>query len=207
MSPYSDAEQAALDRLLEAYYARHGAAIDLVKAEVGDGDLYENSMARVVISGRGAWCECIDLPVEFSGVVGAAVHHRLVGDADAIELARCLAGFAVDAAGDRPGLSDIFAVYSAAGLLDGQDVFFWRAAREDDSSDRARTLGEFRPDILPLFMRARLTGAAQVAGVAMRRGVVVFLADVGDLHLVVEMPHEGDIVHDLAAGPRSSSAH
>jgi hypothetical protein len=205
MGGFNDTEQAAIDRLIEAYYTRHGAAIDLIKAEVGDGHRFENAVARAVVSPRGAWCELIDLPVEFSGIAGPGASHRFVGDAEAIALVRALAQCVPPDATKPTALVDILALYSASGLLDRQDVFLWRAPESGDASGHRRTVGAWRPNVLPLFLRARLNGRHDIPGIEFERGVVAFLADVGDLHLVLCLPHEGRSVHDLGAGAERSS--
>src|SRR5437868_4712011 len=79
-----------MDRLQEEYYRRHGAAMELIKSQVGPGDEYSNSAGRVVISPNGAWFECIDLPMEFSGAAGAKVTYRFVGDEEALCLLKTL---------------------------------------------------------------------------------------------------------------------
>ncbi len=198
VDPFSEAERAAIDRLVEAYYARHGAAIDLIKAEVGEGQLYVNTIARAMVSRLGAWCEVIELPVEFSGIAGPGAMHRLVTDAEAMALARDLAAETRADLEQEPAIVDLLALYSASGLVDHEGVYLWRAPSE--SGRGGRSVGEFQQDTIPLFLRARLSGAGTVPGLSIRRGVVALLADVGDLHLILEMPHEGGPVHDLGTG-------
>lgn len=205
MDAFNETERAAIERLVEAYYARHGAAIDLIKAEVGDGEEFQNSVARAVVSPRGAWCEVIELPVEFSGMAGPGARRRFVGDAEAAALVRSLAAL-VPAAGAEPtALADLIALYSASGLLDRREVFLWRAPEVGGSSSGSLSVGEFRPEELPVFLRARLQGPHGIPGIAFERGVVAFLADVGDRHLVLELPHVGRTVHDLGAGAGRSA--
>src|SRR5579862_9578439 len=76
-----DALQALnVESLEEEYRRRYGLAVEMIKREVGPGDEYSNEVARVVVSSKGAWFECNDLPMEFSGATGATVVRKLLSD-------------------------------------------------------------------------------------------------------------------------------
>src|SRR5437588_2618268 len=110
-----------LDRLQEEYYRRHGAAMELIKSRVGVGEEYANEAGRVIISASGAWFECFDLPMEFSGAAGGRVSYRLIDDAEAM---RVLDGLFSLANGKTVTAAPfgLFVLYSCKGISDTRDV-------------------------------------------------------------------------------------
>src|SRR5258708_20043757 len=83
-SELDPSERLEVDQLQEQYQRRYGVSVEFIKSAVGPGDEYSNLAARAVISPTGAWFECIDLPMEFSGGVGEAISYLFVSDAEAI---------------------------------------------------------------------------------------------------------------------------
>jgi len=195
-------ERLGLDTLAEEYQRRHGVAIEFIKSMVGAGEEYSNAAARAVVSPNGAWFECVDLPMEFSGTAGAPVTRRFVDDAEAVRL---LTGLNELASHPEEGVRNVglFALYTRRGILDGRGVWAVQADVTQDSGARPVTVGAFRPGVLPLVFRCRVDSDREVQGLGIRRGVVFCLAGVGERCLVVEMPHEGVDVRDLGTAPGS----
>src|SRR5690349_3489556 len=105
-----------LDRLQEEYHRRYGAAVELIKAEVGEGVEYANQAGRVVISDSGAWFECFDLPMEFSGAAGGPVTHRFASDSSAISLLESLFALTSPRAARSTERIGLFVLYSRMGI-------------------------------------------------------------------------------------------
>jgi hypothetical protein len=192
-----------VDALDAEYTRRHGVAVDYLKAEVGDGDLYENPVARVVISPNGAWFECTDLPMEFSGSAGAPVDHRFVTDAEAIKMVDNLYEFTKSAASGGAREFGLFVLYTKSGIVDGRNVYAFQYSQKKEGAFGAKPqeIGKFQPGVLPLFYRCRIDADSEAAGLPFKRGVVFCLAHAGEMNLVVEMPYEGEELRDLSDTP------
>lgn len=188
-----------LDRLQEEYSRRYGAAVELIKANVGAGIEYANSAGRVVISENGAWFECFDLPMEFSGAVGGPVTYRSASDGEALNVLNAIVD-RLAAPGAFPNPSGIFVLYSRRGLLDERETYVFQGKGYDHSLDRnSISIGQFRPDTLPLLFRARIDCTEGVPGLTLKRGVACCLSGVGDGNLIVEISYEADNLTDLSA--------
>jgi hypothetical protein len=192
-----------LDALDAEYTRRHGVAVEYLKAEVGEGDQYENPVARVVISPNGAWFECVDLPMEFSGSAGAPVEHRFVTDAEAIDLLADLYEFTKTAAVGGAREYGLFVLYTKSGIVDGRNVYTFQYSQKTESpfAQRPQEIGKFQPGVLPLFYRCRIDTDDEAAPLPFNRGVVFCLAHAGEMNLVVEMPYEGEELRDLSDTP------
>src|SRR5215831_4783922 len=90
MEELDESQRLELDQLREEYQKRYGVAVEFIKNEVGPGLEFENNVARAVVSPNGAWFECIDQPMEFSGGSGDLVSHRYVGNRDARDIVTSL---------------------------------------------------------------------------------------------------------------------
>jgi hypothetical protein len=187
------------DALDEEYNRRYGVAVELIKNEVGPGVTYANAAARAVVSRNGAWLECVDLPMEFTGAAGAPVHQQLVSDAEAMALLDRLFAFARSEEAGRSEVS-LFVLYGRSGLVDGRQVYIYhRAAGETAAPSRPREIGRYQPEALPMVYRCRLHASDPPEGLTFSHGVVFCLAQGREKNLVVEMSYEGDEVHDLSA--------
>lgn len=196
------AQRLKVDQLAEEYQRRHGVAVEYLKAEVGPGDEYANAAARVVISPNGAWFECIDLPMEFSGVAGGPVPHRFISDGDALALLDRLYGMAGEVTPENTRTFSLLALYTRTGIVDGRGVYIFHYRRaSDETPARPQVIGDYLPQTLPFVFRCRLDTDLDTAGLPVRRGVLVCLTNVGENHLLVEMPYEGDDVRDLTDAP------
>jgi hypothetical protein len=198
------AQKMSLDQLGESYYREHGAAIDFVKAQVGSGDEYANTAARAVVSANGAWCECVDLPMEFSGVTGGPVPVRLVSDDETRSTLDLLYGLTRTASPGNTRVLDLFVLYEPGGVVDERSVFAFRLSHGPDTMPSGpRIAGHFQAGRLPLFYRCRIDVAFDVPHPPGQRGLVFFLANVGERHLIVEVPYAGENLVDLSETGRS----
>src|SRR5690349_20863298 len=121
MEERDPAQRLQVDALDEEYARRYGVAVELIKAEVGSGVSYANAAARAVVSPNGAWLECVDLPMEFTGAAGAPVEQRLVSDAEAMALLDRLHAFTAETGQAWEEVS-VFVLYGRTGLVDGRQV-------------------------------------------------------------------------------------
>ncbi len=202
MDDIDAAERVDLDQLDEEYRRRHGVGVEFIKAQVGPGEIYSNAAARAVISPQGAWFECTDLPMEFSGVAGGPVDHRFLRDAEALEILERLHDATAGVTPQNARLFSLFALYTRRGIYDRRGVYaFHFATRSDGPEARPFTVGQYRPETLPLVFKCRVDGDEVVAGLPFQRGVVFCLTGIGELNLVVYIPYEGPDIRDLSNAP------
>jgi hypothetical protein len=188
-----------LDRLQEEYQRLHGAAVDLIKAEVGPGEEYSNTAGRAVISPNGAWFECFDLPMEFSGAAGGPVSYGFVSDAEAMALLEQLRSKAEEQSASASSRFGLFVLYTRRGIAELRDAYVVRSLGDNEEPGRrSPTSGSFRSGVLPLLFRARIAVEEDIPGLSFRRGVVFCLAGIGERNLVVEISYESPEVRDLS---------
>ena len=58
-------------------------------------------------------------------------------------------------------------------------------------------VGIFRPEVLPLFFKVKIDSDLAEPLLGVRRGVLFFVANLSDQHLLVRIPHQGPGVTDL----------
>lgn len=65
-------------------------------------------------------------------------------------------------------------------------------------------IGIYRPKLLPLFFKLKIDSDLAEPLLGCRRGVLFFVANLSDQHLLVRIPHQGPGVTDLneVTGPR-----
>lgn len=198
MEELDPAQRLQVDALDEEYARRYGVAVELIKNEVGAGVTYANAAARAVVSANGAWLECVDLPMEFTGAAGASVQQRLVSDAEAMALLDRLHAF-TGPDGSAWDEVSLFVLYGRTGLVDGRQVFIYhRRAPEEGANGRPRVIGRYQPESLPMVYRCRFHAPAAPEGFSFSRGVVFCLAQGREKNLVVEISYEGEELHDLS---------
>jgi len=202
MDELDPAQRLILDALDEEYRRRHGAALEFLKAEVGEGVKYENAVARAVVSPNGAWFECKDLPMEFSGMAGGPAAHRFVSNGEALALLDRVYALTPAVTPENTRALGLFVIYGRTGLVDPRAAYtFDFSRRTDGPTRRPQSLGRYQPDVMPLFYRCRLDTDLDTTGLPIRRGVFFCLAHVSEKHLLVEMPYEGDRLYDLSDTP------
>jgi hypothetical protein len=212
MDELDPTQRLQLDALDAQYSLHHGVAVEYLKAEVGPGDEYSNPAARAVISPNGAWFECIDLPMEFSGAAGAPVSHRFISDAQATSLLNRLYALGQEAVAAKRGEWEsraessefgLFALYSRGGIVDGRNVYACQIGKgAGDGAERRQEVGKYQPGVLPLVYRCRfkLLDKADLvtSDLPFAHGVVFCLAHAGEKNLIVEIPYEGGTLQDLS---------
>jgi len=55
----------------------------------------------------------------------------------------------------------------------------------------------FRPDVLPMFLKLKADSDLVEPILGTRKGVLFFVANLGDQHLLVKIPHQGPGITDL----------
>jgi hypothetical protein len=191
-----------VDQLQEQYQRLHGVSVEFLKASVGPGDEYSNSAARAVISPNGAWFECVDLPMEFSGAAGAPVEYHFVTDAQVLDL---IAGLydsipLITTANTRR--FGLFSLYTQKGIADGQGVYAFQFENSADGTvRRPNTVGKYQAGRLPLVFRARIDTDLDISALKVHNGVIFCLTGIGERALMVKLPYEGKDLRDLADSP------
>lgn len=195
-------QRVALDLLREEYALRYGVAVKVIKEQVGPGIQYANSVARAVVSERGAWFECLKQPLEFSGAAGAGVRHRFITETEAAAaIDRLHAALAAGSPSPLDSFS-LLALYGPSGVADSRTVYLChRTPRSNDRAGRSLAVGAFRTGTLPYLFRARWQFDTPPAGLPFGHGVVFCLSRIGERVLLVEIPYEGADLHDLGAHP------
>ncbi len=197
-------ERLAVDQLHEQYQRRYGVGVEYIKSEVGPGDEYSNQAARVVISSNGAWFECIDLPMEFSGTAGTQVAYHFVTETEALAVLTSLYGVVPHVASSNTRRFSLFAIYERTGIADGRAVYAYHTSFDHDGVDRrAQVVGNYRPGILPLAYRSRIDSDLEIDNVPFHRGVVFCLTGIAERTLLVHMPYDGSDIRDLGYSPEN----
>jgi hypothetical protein len=195
-------ERLAADQLHEQYQRRYGVGVEYLKSQVGPGDEYTNQAARAVISPNGAWFECVDLPMEFSGAAGTEVSYHFVTDPEAMSVLDSLHSIEKDLTDANTRRYSLFAIYERTGIADGRSVYAYQTAFNSDGIERrAQNVGEYRAGELPLAFRARIDTDLEIRNVPFQRGVAFCLTGIGERNLMVLIPYEGTDVRDLGQSP------
>jgi hypothetical protein len=202
MGELDQSQRLELDQLREEYQKRYGVAVEFIKKEVGPGLEYENTLARAVVSENGAWFECIDQPMEFSGGSGDAVTHRYIENREVLDIVRALYERSKEVSQENSRLFGLLVLYTRSGVIDNRGVYvFHLQAGSKDSAGRPLRLGRFRPDALPGVFRCRLDTDLEDLPTKFKRGVVFCLTGIGEKNLLVEIPYEGKDVRNLGDAP------
>jgi hypothetical protein len=200
MEELNPAQRLQLDALGEEYYLRYGTAVELIKAQVGKGEEFGNAVAKAVISSNGAWCQCVDLPMEFTGLAGGPVEHRFVSDETALRLLDRLNEYAARVNPLTTRHFSLLVLYARTGIVDGRNAYVFHHRSASGMTRRPLQIGTYRPGEMPLFFRCRLDDDSAHADIPLRRGVIFCLAGIGERNLLAVMPYEGEELHDLSEG-------
>ncbi len=190
------------------YQKRYQTMIAYLKERIGEGTEYRNALARVVISPNGAYCELNDLPEQFIGGAGTEITHRFIAPAEAAALlARAVeATNRVNPQNTRH--VSLLALYSRRGLADRTNCYIYDyRVQEEVLHPEPQTIGAVQTDVTPLFYQIKIDADFAPDVLEMPRGIVFCLANVGDRHLLVRIPYEGDQVIDLNAVPATGTIH
>ena len=171
--------------------------IDYIKSQVGDGQEYLNDLVRVVLSERGCYYEFRDLPEEFSGAVGSGFRHEFIGTQQALNLLQAVYDIALGP--ETPGTNEInlMVIYDWDGLFRREDAFIYHWSREPLEEEGPAVIGVYRPHVLPLFYKLKVDSDLAEPLLGTRRGVLFFVSNLTDQHLLVRIPHIGAGVTDL----------
>lgn len=205
MDELTPRDRMLLENVGEEYYRKYGASIEFLKNEVGEGDAYENEVARAMVSPNGAWCECRDLPAEFTGATGSAPLCRLISEQEALAILSSLSETIDNVRPENSRYYLVVAIYSRAGIADRRGIFlFQHEAAPDQMPHHPITVGAFRPGVLPRYFRCRLDTDLEIADLDLKRGVAFFVATQSERHLLAILPYTDEDLIDLGEQPPRS---
>ena len=171
--------------------------IDYIKDQVGDGPEYTNDLVRVVLSDRGCYYEFRDLPEEFSGAVGSGFRYEFVGTEQGLLLANTIHEIALGPESADTHELSLMAIYGWDGIFKPDDTFVYHWRSYGCEEEGPTMLGMFRPDVLPMFLKLKADSDLVEPILGTRKGVLFFVANLGDQHLLVKIPHQGPGITDL----------
>ena len=171
--------------------------IDYIKDQVGEGREYTNDLVRVVLSDRGCYYEFRDLPEEFSGAVGSGFSYEFVGTREGLDLLETIHRMVM-----TPELADtrelsLMVIYRWDGLFRPEDAFVYHWGWHEGVEEGPVSTGVYRPGLLPIFYKLKVDSDRAEPLFGARKGVLFFVANLSDQHLMVRIPHQGPGVADL----------
>lgn len=188
---------------------KYQVMIDYIKAQVGEGCEYLNDLVRVVLSERGCYYEFRDMPEEFSGAVGSGFRHEFIGSAQATEVLAKIQQMVEMSDESNTREMALLVVYSREGLYNREETYIYHQSAEEESEEAIGPLtsGRFQAGVLPLFFKLKVDSELALPLLGARRGVLFFVANLTDQHLLVRIPHEGVGITDLSQVPASQLVH
>lgn len=186
---------------------KYQVLIDYIKEQVEPGYEYANELVRVVFSERGCYYEFVDLPEEFSGALGGGFTHRFVGSAEALALAEQVHHISQACTQGNTREFSVLAVYERHGLFSREGTYIYHRAHRGEEDVGPLAVGRRRQDTVPLFLKVKADSDLAVPLFGVPRGVMFFVANLSDQHLLVHIPQTGIGVTDLAAAPGSEMVH
>jgi len=171
--------------------------IDYIKDQVGDGSEYTNDLVRVVLSDRGCYYEFRDLPEEFSGAVGSGFRYEFMGTQQGLRLVSRIHDMALGPDTADTHEMSLMAIYGWDGVFKPDDTFVYHWRNYNGEEEGPTMLGMFRPDSLPMFFKLKADSDLVEPILGTRKGVLFFVANLGDQHLLVKIPHQGSGITDL----------
>jgi hypothetical protein len=176
--------------------------IEFLKERIEPGVEYRNSVARVVVSETGAYCELNDLPEEFAGAAGPDVEARSVAPTEAIALLARAVEAVQQANRNNARQCSILALYSRRGIIDRQNCYVFEYKTTDEQMiSKPLVIGQFQTDVMPLFFKIKIDADFAPDTLDMPRGLVFCIAIAGDRHLLVRIPFTGEQVTNLSDLP------
>lgn len=171
--------------------------IDYIKDQVGEGREYMNDLVRVVLSDRGCYYEFRDMPEEFSGAVGSGFRYDFIGTQKSLELLEAIHSLALGPESADTHEISLMVIYGWDGLFRREDAFVYHWTRYEEREEGPAVAGVYRPAVLPLFFKLKVDSDLAEPLLGTRKGVLFFVANLSDQHLLVRIPHEGPGVTDL----------
>jgi hypothetical protein len=189
--------------------AGHGyqAMIDYIKDQVGEGREYVNNLVRVVLSERGCYYEFRDMPDEFSGAVGSGFRYEFIGTQQALALLDRVHDLVIGPETPDTKETSLMVIYGWDGLFRREDAFIYHWLRQPSEDEGPVVVGLYRPRVLPLFFKLKIESDLAEPILGVRKGVMFFVANLSDQHLVVRIPHLGPDVTDLSETPEGRVIH
>jgi len=184
---------------------KYQVMIDYIKDQVGPGAEYLNDLVRVVLSERGCYYEFLEMPEEFSGAVGSGFRYEFIGSESALELLEKLRELVELSTPENTREIALLVVYSRNGLYDPEETYVYHLSNEEGGE--VVTSGCLRTNALPIFFKIKVDSDLALPLLGAKRGVLFFVANMSDQHLMVRIPHEGSGVTDLAQVPASQLIH
>jgi hypothetical protein len=188
---------------------KYQVMIDYIKDQVGEGSEYLNDLVRVVVSEKGCYYEFREMPEEFSGAVGSGFQHEFIGSSEALDLLAEIQRLVELSDEFNTRELALLVVYSREGLYNRDETYIYHNGidGEPDEYIEPITSGQLRPGVVPLFFKIKVDSDLAVPLLGARRGVLFFVANLTDQHLLVRIPHEGAGVTDLSQVPASELVH
>jgi hypothetical protein len=171
--------------------------IDYIKEQVGPGSEYVNDLVRVVFSDRGCYYEFRDLPEEFSGAVGSGFRHEFVGTNQGLQLVNQIHQIALGPESADTHELSLMVIYGWDGVFRPDDTFVYHWRSYGGEEEGPMMMGMFRPTVLPIFFKLKADSDLVEPIMGTRKGVLFFVANLTDQHLLVKIPHQGPGVTDL----------
>ena len=181
------------------------ALIDFVKQNVGPGQEYVNDLVRVVISNNGCYYEFLDLPEEFSGAVGTSFAAQFVSSDVGTEYMNRIHELACSSDETNTNELSVLALYDKQGLYWPEAIYIHHFIREEGALPA--TVGWYRPDTLPLFFKVKVDSRIARPIIGLERGIIFFVANLTDQHLLVRIPHVGPDFADLNLALQPQTVH
>jgi len=173
--------------------------IDHIKTQVGPGLEYENGLLRVVLSERGCYYQFLELPEEFSGVIGSAYRHEFIGSAAAHELVETIQQLLREHTPDNTSELSLLMIYEPEAIAPEEGAYVHQYLAQDGG--QARQAGHLRPGELPVFIKLKADSDLVRPLLGAAKGVLFFVANLTDRHLLVRIPQAGGGATDLGALP------
>ncbi len=171
--------------------------IDYIKDQVGDGSEYTNDLVRVVLSERGCYYEFRDLPEEFSGAVGSGFKYEFIGTSKGLDIVRKVHELAMGPESADTHELSLMVIYDWDGIFKPEDTFIYHWRSYGCEEEGPTMMGIFKPDVLPIFFKLKADSDLVEPLLGTRKGVLFFVANLSDQHLLVKIPHQGAGVTDL----------
>jgi len=171
--------------------------IDYIKDQVGAGSEYTNDLVRVVLSDRGCYYEFRDLPEEFSGAVGSGFRYEFVGSQQGLDLVNAVHDIALGPESAETHEMSLMAIYGWDGVFKPDETFLYHWRKYGCEEEGPMMSGIFRPTVVPIFFKLKADSDLVEPIMGTRKGVLFFVANLSDQHMLVRIPHHGPGVTDL----------
>jgi len=199
-------EQTQLDLIRAEARRKFQVLIDYVKENVGEGTEYVNDLVRVVVSPRGCYYEFVDLPEEFSGALGAGYTADFVTTGAGVDVLERVYELIRSCDESNTNELSVLVLYDHAGLYSSDETFVFHLGNGQDDWGPL-SAGHFRPSTMPIFFKIKVDSKLARSLLGMEKGILFFVANLTDQHMLVRIPHQGPEVTDLGKIPENRTLH